>query len=102
MREERPNYYSILPATVRYDKELTDKAKLLYSEITSLCNANGECWANNNYFAELYNTSTNNISKNVYFELPCFSKFQVHTYRHTDTHTHILPLVFNFNFCKGK
>ena len=63
MKEERPNYYSILPATVRYDKELTDKAKLLYSEITSLCNANGECWANNNYFAELYNTSTNNISK---------------------------------------
>ncbi|MBO7614769.1 MAG: helix-turn-helix domain-containing protein [Bacilli bacterium] len=63
MDNEKPNYYSILPATVRYDKDLTDKAKLLYSEITSLCNANGECWASNSYFAELYSTSTNNVSK---------------------------------------
>lgn len=63
MKEEKPNYYSILPATVRYDPELKDKAKLLYSEITSLCNENGECWASNNYFAELYKTSSNNISK---------------------------------------
>ena len=28
----KSSYYSILPAVVRYDKDLTDKAKLLYSE----------------------------------------------------------------------
>ena len=37
----KSSYYSILPAVVRYDKDLTDKAKLLYSEITCLCNKEG-------------------------------------------------------------
>ena len=49
------SYLSILPAVVRYDKDLTDKAKLLYSEITCLCNKEGYCFATNNYFANLYN-----------------------------------------------
>jgi len=61
--EDRPNYYSILPANVRYDKRLKPNEKLLYSEITALANATGECWANNNYFAELYDVSTETISR---------------------------------------
>lgn len=51
----KSSYYSILLAVVRYDKDLTDKAKLLYSEITCLCNKEGYCFATNNYFANLYN-----------------------------------------------
>lgn len=60
---ERPNYYSILPAIVRYDSDLTDKAKLLYSEITSLVNKTGICWASDKYFAYLYNVSDRVIRK---------------------------------------
>ena len=45
--EERPSYYSIITADVRYDKSLKDKAKLLYSEITALANKNGYCYASN-------------------------------------------------------
>ena len=60
---EQPNYYSILTAEVRYDKELTPNAKLLYSEITCLTNKNGKCWASNGYFAELYDVSPITISR---------------------------------------
>ena len=57
----KPNYYSIIPANVRYDKDICPNAKLLYAEITSLCNLNGFCYASNKYFCILYNTSRRSI-----------------------------------------
>lgn len=60
---EKPNYYSIMPANVRYDAELMANAKLLYTEITALCNDKGVCWAGNEYFAKLYNVSKETISR---------------------------------------
>ena len=61
-QEIKKSYYAIIPANVRYNKSLTPNAKLLYAEITALCNEKGFCWASNKYFAELYQVSKISIS----------------------------------------
>ena len=52
--EPKPNFFAIIPATVRYCKELQPAAKLLYGEIAALTTIQGFCWASNAYFMKLY------------------------------------------------
>ena len=56
-------YYAVIPATIRYDSRISANAKLLYGEITALCNEKGFCWATNGYFSELYNVSARSIQR---------------------------------------
>ena len=60
---EKKSYFAIIPANVRYDDDLSANAKLLYGEITALCNEKGYCWASNDYFSQLYCKSTRTIRR---------------------------------------
>jgi len=63
MDTQKPSYYAIIPAKVRYDAELIPNEKLLYGEITALSNKEGYCWANNAYFSSLYNVSKRSVTR---------------------------------------
>ena len=58
---EKPSYWAVLPAAIRYDPEIPASAKLLYAEISSLTDARGYCWASNAYFERLYDLSERTI-----------------------------------------
>lgn len=62
METNRPGYYAIIPADVRYDEHLPANAKLLYGEIAALVNAEGFCYASNAFFADVYKMSERTIS----------------------------------------
>lgn len=59
--KNKPSYYAIIPADVRYS-DIPPNAKLLYGEITALCDKTGYCWSTNKYFADLYKKSESTIS----------------------------------------
>lgn len=61
--QEKPSYYAIIPAEVRYDNDLKPNEKLLYGEITALTNQNKICTASNKYFADLYKAEPETVSR---------------------------------------
>ena len=61
--DNKKSYYAIILADVGYDDRLKPNAKLLYGEITALCNEKGYCQANNKYFMKLYNVKAEIISR---------------------------------------
>ena len=60
---DKPGYWAVIPATVRYDPDLPPNAKILYGEITALSNAKGYCCARNAYFAELFGLGEKSVSR---------------------------------------
>ena len=59
---EKPSYFAIMPASVRYDGRLRPMEKIIYAEITALVNVKGFCYATNQYFSKLYEVHRNSIS----------------------------------------
>lgn len=79
----RAAYNAVLPAPVRYDPNLTDKAKLLYAEITATTNHQGYCDKSNQYFSAILGVSARRISQfiNLFVERGYFTSEVVNTIR---------------------
>lgn len=60
-----PNFYAILPATVRYDKELRYFDKIMYAEIAALSNKLGYCYASNSWLGKNYGITERSVSAAV-------------------------------------
>ena len=60
---DKPSYYAIITAAVRYDSRLSASQKLMFAEITALSNKYGYCMASNSYFARLYDVDIATVSR---------------------------------------
>jgi len=63
VKNPEPSYYSVIPASVRYDNTLSPGARLLYGELTALTFKRGYCWATNEYMAGLFDVSPRQIRR---------------------------------------
>lgn len=59
------NWYWIMLNEILFSKELSDKQKLLFCMISSLCAKTGYCWSTNKYIWEKLWVSENTISTNI-------------------------------------
>ena len=64
MTKGKDSHSVTIPSKVLHNKKILPNAKLLFGEITFLCNKNekGCCWASNDYFAKLFKVSNTSIS----------------------------------------
>lgn len=60
--ENRKGYYSVIPTTVLYNKELKANEKLLYEIITSLACKEGYCFASNEYLVKKLGVNCKTVS----------------------------------------
>lgn len=55
--------FIIIPDIIKKSKKISSTSKLIYGDILSLSAKHGYCYANNEYFAKIYNISTRAVSK---------------------------------------
>lgn len=87
---QKPNFYSITPAPVRYNNKLQPMARIIYGEITALSNKYGYCSAKNTYFAKVFDLSIRQVT----FLLAQIEKFKYIKMVYTNrTNRKIYPLM---------
>lgn len=62
---EKPGYWAVIPAAVRYDEVIGPSEKLLYGEISALTGKDGYCWASNEYFSRLFRITPRSVQRQI-------------------------------------
>lgn len=62
-KKEMPAYLAWLTPKVRFDRNISDKAKLIYAELCALSNAYGYAFPSNEFIAELYGINTRTVTR---------------------------------------
>ena len=65
MSENYKNFYAVITAPILYSKELNARQKLLFAVITNMSNQKGYCFASNSHLAEITQTSTRTIQRDL-------------------------------------
>lgn len=66
---ERFSAYVVIPAPVFFDREISDRARLLYGLIASMCHNKGYCWARNETIARYLGTESDRTVRRLLGEL---------------------------------
>ena len=65
LQNEKPSYWAVLPATVRYDEKIPASAKLIFAEISALTEKRGFCYASNEYLMQLFDVSERTLQRHL-------------------------------------
>ena len=65
MENHNKSWYAVITSEILYNKNLTDKQKLLMAIISNLSNEKGFCFASNNYLGELLGCDKLTVSRCV-------------------------------------
>lgn len=60
-----PSYFSVIPAEIRYDRQLSWFDKVLFSEIVALTTVKQYCYATNNWFSKVFGVSDVTITRSI-------------------------------------
>jgi uncharacterized phage protein (TIGR02220 family) len=58
-------FYYTIPSDIFYNKDLSDKAKLLFGLVANFCNKYGKCYVSNKYLGDVLDRSEGTISRLV-------------------------------------
>jgi len=58
-------FYYTIPSDIFFDKNVSDKAKLLFGLVANFCNKYGKCFVSNKYLGEVLDRSEGTISRLV-------------------------------------
>lgn len=59
------NHYAVIPAIVRYDYSIADKAKLLFAEVSAASDVYGNCEEDNRFFAKALQVDERSVSRYI-------------------------------------